>query len=169
MEKQTYRAVVYEQVINNSKRYDTLGHEIHYNEFFKNHPNIELVGVYSDMGRTCKLKDKGSQLQLMLSDAMSGKFDLIVTDSWDCISPYIMDVCGIIKEAHKLPQPVGFYFEAEDICTFDSDYSTQLSFDAMMREMMEKKRNKCREENRRINNIRAANESICPYTTVHHK
>lgn len=160
--KQAHRAVVYEKILNHSNRFDEIGQAIHYKEFFKKHPNIEFVKVYADNGTESKLYKEGSQLQQIFCDAELGDFDLIITNSWDCISPYIADVCHFIDKALKLPKPVGFFFEAENICTFDSDYQTSLSFDAMVRQAQEEKHKRILKENHRIDLIRAKDGTRIP-------
>lgn len=97
-----------------------------YEEKFANDPNMELVRIYSDEGKSGTSMKKRVQFQQMIRDALSGEFDVIYCAS---VSRFARNVSDCIDQTDRLKianpeHPVGVYFETENIFTLNSD-STQ--------------------------------------------
>ena len=84
-------------------------------------PNWELTEVYSDEGKSGTSKKWRPQFLRMLEDAANKRMDLIVCAS---ISRFARNISTLVEEVRKLKttnpsNPVGVYFETEDIYTLD--------------------------------------------------
>lgn len=106
----------------------------YYEDFVKHHPNWTLVNIYADegiSGTSLKHRDAFNQ---MISDAKSGKIDLIITKSVSRFARNIMITIGMVRSLEELKPPVGVYFESEHIFSLDEDSQMALSFQATMAE-----------------------------------
>lgn len=89
----------------------------YYTNYIKAKPEWEFVGLYSDEGISATNTKKRDGFNLMISDALSGKIDLIVTKS---VSRFARNTVDSLTTIRKLKEhKVECYFEKESIFTFD--------------------------------------------------
>ena len=64
----------------------------------------------------------------MLEDAKAGKFDVIIVKNLSRLSRNLMDCMNIIYALRNLPNPVGIFFESENLYTLDksADFTLQV-------------------------------------------
>ena len=90
----------------------------YYKNFIKNKPDWEFVHVYSDEGISATNTKNREGFKQMISDAIKGEIDLIVTKS---ISRFARNTVDTLVAIRKLKEKgVECYFEKENIYTFDS-------------------------------------------------
>lgn len=87
----------------------------HYEEYIKSNPEWEFVGVYSDAGISGRSAEKRKAFKQLVSDALDGRIDYILTKS---ISRFARNAIDCLDTARKLAAK-GIYitFEQENICT----------------------------------------------------
>ena len=89
-----------------------------YTNYIKNNPDWEFVKIYSDEGISATSTKRRDGFNQMISDALNGKIDLIVTKS---ISRFARNTVDTLVAIRKLKEKgVECYFEKENIYTFDS-------------------------------------------------
>ena len=90
----------------------------YYTSYIKRNPNWEFVDVYTDEG-ICGVSTKNREgFNRMISDALAGKIDLIVTKS---VSRFARNTVDSLTTVRKLKEKgVEVYFEKENINTLDS-------------------------------------------------
>ena len=90
----------------------------YYTQYIKSHPEWEFVQVYTDEGITgCNTRHRDGFNQ-MITDALAGRIDLIVTKS---VSRFARNTVDSLIAIRKLKEHgVEVYFEKEAIWTFDS-------------------------------------------------
>lgn len=82
-------------------------------------PKWELVDIYTDIGISALEAKNREGFQRMITDAMNGKIDLIVTKS---VSRFARNTVDSLKTIRQLKeQGVEVYFEKENIHTMDGD------------------------------------------------
>lgn len=90
----------------------------YYTQFIKSNPDWDFVEVYTDegiSGLSCKHRDGFNR---MISDALSGKIDLIVTKS---VSRFARNTVDTLTTVRKLKESgVEVFFQKENIYTLDS-------------------------------------------------
>jgi DNA invertase Pin-like site-specific DNA recombinase len=90
----------------------------YYSNYIQSRDDWEFVGVYADEGITGTNTKKREQFNLMISDALAGKIDLIITKS---VSRFARNTVDSLTTIRKLKEhSVEVYFEKENIWTFDS-------------------------------------------------
>ena len=90
----------------------------YYTSFIKNHSDWEFVKVYTDEGISGLNTKKRDGFNEMISDALAGKIDLIITKS---VSRFARNTVDSLVTISKLKDKgVEVYFEKENIWTFDS-------------------------------------------------
>lgn len=90
----------------------------YYTSFIKNHSDWEFVKVYTDEGISGLNTKKRDGFNEMISDALAGKIDLIITKS---VSRFARNTVDSLVTIRKLKDKgVEVYFEKENIWTFDS-------------------------------------------------
>ena len=97
-----------------------------YEEKFAKEPNMELVRIYSDEGKSGASMNGRVQFQQMIRDALNGEIDVIFCAS---VSRFARNISDCIEQADLLrtadpTHPVGVFFETENLYTLNSD-STQ--------------------------------------------
>ncbi len=96
----------------------------HYKEFIQSNTEYEYAGVYYDFA-TSGFKEMRPGLQKMLSDARSGKIDLILTKS---VSRFARNTNIILKATRELRElNVGIFFELQNIHTLSGEGELMLS------------------------------------------
>ena len=90
----------------------------YYTSCIKNHSDWEFVKVYTDEGISGLNTKKRDGFNEMISDALAGKIDLIITKS---VSRFARNTVDSLVAIRKLKDKgVEVYFEKENIWTFDS-------------------------------------------------
>ena len=89
----------------------------YYTNYIKSRPDWEFVDVYTDEGISALNTKKRDGFNKMISDALDGKIDLIVTKS---VSRFARNTVDSLSTIRKLKEKgVEVYFEKEGIWTFD--------------------------------------------------
>ena len=90
----------------------------YYRSFITAHEDWEFVGIYTDEGISGTSTARRAGFNQMVSDALAGKIDLIVTKSVSRFARNTVDSLTIIRQLRE--NGVEVYFEKEAIWTFDS-------------------------------------------------
>lgn len=100
----------------------------YYIKFVRKQAQWKLMAMYSDEGITATSTEKRIGLLQMLEDAKAGKFDVIVVKNLSRLSRNLMDCMSIIYALRSLPNPVGIFFESENLYTLDktADFTLQV-------------------------------------------
>ena len=92
--------------------------EDYYTSYIKRNPNWEFVDVYTDEGISGVSTKNREGFNRMISDALAGKIDLIITKS---VSRFARNTVDSLTTVRKLKDAgVEVYFEKENIWTLDS-------------------------------------------------
>ena len=90
----------------------------YYTEYIQSRPDWEFVDVYTDDGISATSTRKRDGFNQMVSDALAGKIDLIVTKS---VSRFARNTVDSLTTVRMLKEKgIEIYFEKEQIWTFDS-------------------------------------------------
>ena len=90
----------------------------YYTWYIQNNPEWDFVAVYTDEGISATNTRHRDGFKQMISDALAGKIDLIVTKS---VSRFARNTVDSLSTIRKLKDNhVEVYFEKENIWTFDS-------------------------------------------------
>ena len=90
----------------------------YYTGYIKSNPNWEFVDVYTDEGISGVMTKNREGFNRMISDALAGRIDLIVTKS---VSRFARNTVDSLTTVRKLKEKgVEVYFEKENIWTMDS-------------------------------------------------
>lgn len=96
-----------------------------YTNLIMSNPNWEYVGEYIDDGVTGASTKNREEFQRMITDAMDGKFDLIITKE---ISRFARNTLDSIYFTRKLLENnVAVYFQNDNINTLDDDSELRLT------------------------------------------
>ena len=100
----------------------------YYLKYVRRHMQWKLMAMYSDEGITATSTEKRIGLLQMLEDAKAGKFDVIIVKNLSRLSRNLMDCMNIIYALRSLPNPVGIFFETENLYTLDksADFTLQV-------------------------------------------
>jgi DNA invertase Pin-like site-specific DNA recombinase len=90
----------------------------YYTNYIKGRDDWEFVGVYTDEGITGTNTKKRVGFKSMVTDALDGKIDLIVTKSVSRFARNTVDSLTTIRQLKE--KGVEIYFEKENIWTLDS-------------------------------------------------
>jgi site-specific DNA recombinase len=90
----------------------------YYTNYIKGHEDWEFAGIYTDEGISATNTKKREGFRHMISDALDGKIDLIVTKSVSRFARNTVDSLTTIRELKE--KGVECYFEKENIWTLDS-------------------------------------------------
>lgn len=90
----------------------------YYTRHIKSNSDWEFVEVYTDEGISATSTKKREGFNRMISDALRGKIDLIITKS---VSRFARNTVDTLTTVRKLKEKgIEVYFEKENICTLDS-------------------------------------------------
>lgn len=106
----------------------------YYEDFVTKHPNWTLVKIYADEGISGTSLDHRVGFNEMISDAKSGKLDMIITKSVSRFARNVLICIGMVRDLAALHHPVGVFFESEAIFSLNDDSQMALSFLATMAE-----------------------------------
>lgn len=90
----------------------------YYTSYIQSRADLDLVDVYTDEGITGTSTSRRKGFKKMISDALSGKIDLIITKSVSRFARNTVDSLTTIRLLKE--HGVECYFEKENIRTFDS-------------------------------------------------
>ena len=90
----------------------------YYTEYILHHEGWELAGIYTDEGISATGTTRRSGFTSMISDALSGRIDLIITKS---VSRFARNTVDSLTTIRRLKENgVEVYFEKENIWTLDA-------------------------------------------------
>ena len=89
----------------------------YYSKFIREHEGWEFVGLYSDEGITGTSIRKRKGFQRMITDALDGRIDLIVTKSISRFARNTVDSISTIRELKA--KGIEVFFEKDGLWTFD--------------------------------------------------
>lgn len=87
----------------------------YYTDLINNNPDMELVGIYGDKGKSGLTAEKRPGLQSLLEDCRSGKIDLILCKSVSRFARNMADFVEMVRELRRIG--VNAYFEKEHLDT----------------------------------------------------
>ena len=90
----------------------------YYTGYIKECSDLEFVGVYTDEGITGTSIKRRTGFRQMISDALAGKIDYIITKSVSRFARNTVDLLSTIRQLKE--HGVEVWFEKENIRTFDS-------------------------------------------------
>lgn len=102
--------------------------QAHYLHLVEDHPNWELCHIYADEGISGTSLKKRDKFVEMIEACKCGKYDLIVTKSVSRFARNLVDCISIIRMLKGLPNPVGVYFETDNLNTLSENNEFMLSF-----------------------------------------
>lgn len=91
----------------------------HYEEYIKEHPGWELVGIYADEGISGTSLAHREEFHRMLDDCNAGKIDLIITKSISRFARNTVDSISTVRQLAQLKRSVGVLFETENLFTLN--------------------------------------------------
>jgi DNA invertase Pin-like site-specific DNA recombinase/regulator of replication initiation timing len=89
----------------------------YYTDYIKSRDDLTFISVYTDEGISATSTAKRDGFKLMVSDALAGKLDLIITKSVSRFARNTVDSLTTIRQLKE--KGVEVYFEKENIWTFD--------------------------------------------------
>ena len=104
----------------------------HYTDLIQKHEGWVFVDIYADEGISGTSLNHRDAFVRMIEDCKQGKIDLIVTKSVSRFARNTLDCLEYVRELKNLPNPVGIFFETENIYTLDSRSEMALSFISTM-------------------------------------
>lgn len=104
----------------------------HYRDMIAQHKGWTLFQIYADEGISgTSLKHRDAFVQ-MIQDSEDKKIDLIITKSVSRFARNVYDCIGYVRKLAALKNPVGVFFETENIYTLNGDSEMSLSFTATL-------------------------------------
>ena len=91
----------------------------HYEEYIKEHPGWELVGIYADEGISGTSLAHREEFHRMLDDCNAGKIDLIITKSISRFARHTVDSISTVRQLAQFKRPVGVLVETENLFTLN--------------------------------------------------
>lgn len=92
---------------------------ITYKKLIEGHPNWVLAGIYADEGKSGTTRQKRTNFNRMMRDALSGKIDYIITKSISRFARNQKDMLECITLLKEHDPPVGVFFEEENLDSLD--------------------------------------------------
>lgn len=90
----------------------------YYTKYIQNNPEWEFVSVYTDEGISATSTRHRDGFNRMITDALEGKIDMIITKS---VSRFARNTVDTLTTVRKLKEKgIEVYFEKENIYTLDS-------------------------------------------------
>jgi len=90
----------------------------YYTKHIQSNPEWEFAGMYADRDRSGTTTKRRDDFNRMISDALAGKIDLIITKSVSRFARNTVDTLTIVRQLKE--KGVEVYFEKENIYTLDS-------------------------------------------------
>ena len=104
----------------------------YFTDMIKSNPNMELVGIYGDKGKSGLSKAGRPGLQKLMDDCRAGKINLILTKSISRFARNMAECAEMIRELQKLG--VGILFEKENLNSQDEKSALVLNIFAAIAE-----------------------------------
>lgn len=104
----------------------------YYEDKVNNNPNWVLVNIYADEGISGTSLRHRDAFNQMIEDCRAGKIDMIIVKSVSRFARNIVDCISIVRQLCALKNPVGVFFETENIFTLRDNTEMSLSFTATM-------------------------------------
>lgn len=92
----------------------------HYSSFIKKNDLWEFSGVYADEGISGTSIKNRDEFMRMIADCEAGKIDMIITKSISRFARNTLDCLNYVRMLKGLSNPVGVYFEKENLDTLDA-------------------------------------------------
>ncbi|MDR1180809.1 MAG: recombinase family protein [Bacteroidales bacterium] len=89
----------------------------YYENYIKNNPEYEFIGIYEDDGITATSVEKRKGFLRLIEDCKTGKIDLVLTKSISRFARNLGDLLYYVNMLNSLKPPVEIYFEADRIST----------------------------------------------------
>lgn len=90
----------------------------YYTQYIQNNPDWDFIGIFTDEGISATNTKKRDGFNRMISDALAGKIDRIITKSVSRFARNTVDTLTTVRELKS--KGVEVYFEKENIYTMDS-------------------------------------------------
>ena len=103
----------------------------YYEKYVSNHPDLTLVGIYSDNGISGTIVER-PEFQRLLEDCRAGKIDLVITKSVTRFARNTVILLQTIRELKALG--IDCYFEKEQMHSISPDGELLLTLLAMYAE-----------------------------------
>lgn len=92
----------------------------YFTEYVQSNPAWELVNVYADSGISGTSTKNRTEFNRMIEDCKDGKIDYVITKSISRFARNTLDCLHYIRLLKNLPNPVGVFFQKENLDTLDS-------------------------------------------------
>ncbi|TYS69745.1 recombinase family protein [Sutcliffiella horikoshii] len=92
----------------------------HYTEYVSKNPSWILADVYADEGISGTSTKNRTEFNRMIQDCEEGRIDYILTKSISRFARNTLDCISVIRKLKGRKNPIGVYFEKENIDTLDS-------------------------------------------------
>ena len=99
----------------------------HYEDFVGSQAGWELAGIYIDEYLPGKSRNRENFNRLM-KECLAGNIDLVITNSFSRFSTSVAECVGYVRQLKAAKQPVGVYFETENIYTLDNNSEFVMDF-----------------------------------------
>lgn len=104
----------------------------HYEDVIEHHRGWQLVEIYADEGITGTSLRNRDAFMRMIHDCEAGKIDLIVAKSIARFARNTVDCLGYVRKLAALKNPIGIFFETENIFTLNSNSELMLTINASL-------------------------------------
>lgn len=91
-----------------------------YTSMIRSREGWKFAGIYADEAISGTSRSNRKEFNLMMEDALNGKFDYIVTKSISRFARNTIDALECVRQLKLHNPPVGIYFEKENIDTLDA-------------------------------------------------
>ena len=105
-----------------------------YRDAIKENPQWKYAGTYVDDGFSGTNTEHRPAFRLMMSDAMAGRFDMIITKSVSRFARNLLDCISWVRKLQEHNPPIPVFFEQEHLNTMDSTSNIILFVLAMVAE-----------------------------------
>ena len=133
----TFRRVAVYVRVSTDNLQQTSSYELqknYYEDRVQKHDNWSLVDIYADEGISGTSLSHRDAFNRMIEDCKAGKIDMIITKSVSRFSRNVVDCKTIVQTLCRLNNPVGVYFEADNLFSLNQKDSMRLSMMAMLAE-----------------------------------
>lgn len=124
-----YKVAVYIRFFNQTQYSDEEyleKHKVQFLDTIGSCPNWEFVDFYVDKGQTAPRMENAKEWSRLLTDAIAGKVDLIITQKVSNVSRDSSEVAFCTRLLASQKHPIGVYFISEDVFSLASYYLEDL-------------------------------------------
>lgn len=133
----TFRRVAVYVRVSTDNLQQTSSYELqknYYEDKVEKNENWSLVDIYADEGISGTSLNHRDAFNRMIEDCKAGKIDMIITKSVSRFSRNLVDCKTIVQMLYSLKNPVGVFFETDNLFTLNQKDSMRLSMMAMLAE-----------------------------------